>query len=110
MPRSRTQPHRFSASDAIATLQEALRNVTDRHTTGAPQVAVELTRNAKWDVQVSVKVTANTEATPAQLKKHAREVLAVAIETYDAAAKKYAAPGPVFGPSPSARADRRRAT
>lgn len=106
--RPRNAPHRFNAGDAIATLQEAIRNLTDRHTTGAPSVTVELVRNAKWDVQLSVKVTANTETPPAALAKHAKEVLKIATATYDSAARKYGTPAPALVP-PKATATGRTA-
>lgn len=98
MPTRQEPTHRLRAQDIIDRQAETIRMLTERHTSGPPSVAVELTRNAKWDVQLSVKVTANTDTTPAELARHAMAVLKVATDTYDKAARKYGTPAPALVP------------
>lgn len=89
MPTRAPAAHRLRAQDIIERQAETIRNLTERHTAGPPQVAVELTRNAKGDTQISVKVTANLDADARELKAHTTAVLKVAADAYDVAAKRY---------------------
>lgn len=85
----REAPKRLRAADVIAELENIIRALTERHTSSAPQAAVDLTRNAKGETQIGVKLTANMDGDLAAFKRHAAEVLALAIRTYDEAAKRY---------------------
>lgn len=64
----RETPRRLRAADVIETLETALTNVTNRPT-GEPSATVELTRNAKGEVQFSVKVYAAANADPADVQR-----------------------------------------
>jgi len=57
----REAPKRLRAADVIETLETALHNVTNRPT-AEPSASVEITRNAKGEVQHAVKVYAPASA------------------------------------------------
>jgi hypothetical protein len=91
MASRRPAVRRLNAVDVIEGLQATIRNLTERHTASSPQVAIDLTRNAKGDTQIGVKVTANMDADARRLKAHAAAVAVVAVERYEALSKKYKA-------------------
>lgn len=86
--------HRWGARDVIDSLQEALRTATDRHTGGVPSATAELTRNASFNTQIRIQVTANMDADPRKVERHARAVLKAAVATYREAARLYPEPKP----------------
>lgn len=80
-------PRRLRAADVIATLEEALANVTTR--SAEPYVSVEFTRNAKGETQINVKTSAPGGTTQEQLEALSGVVYAEAAATYNAACQKY---------------------
>lgn len=83
------KPRRLRAADVIEDLRATIRNLTERHTGGSPQVAADFTRNAKGETQISFKLTANMEADLTAVEEHARAVLDVALRQYERATMRY---------------------
>lgn len=83
----RHPPKRLRAADVIEAQQATIEALTTRSSRG--DVAVELTRNAKGDTQVAVKVSAPHDIDRDELVAHAQHVLDVAADIYDAACQQY---------------------
>lgn len=81
----RETPKRLRAADVIDTLEQALHNVTNRPT-GEPSASVELTRNAKGEVQFSVKVYATAHADPEEVQAATARAYDQATHAFDALA------------------------
>lgn len=84
----RNAPRRLRAADVIDTLETALVNVTNRPT-GEPSASVELSRNAKGDVQYSVKVYATAHAAPDDVAAATAKAYDEATQAFDALATLY---------------------
>lgn len=89
MSETQEAPRRLRAADVIDNLQATIAALTERRTSGSPQVGAELTRNAKKETQIAVKVTANMDADLDELRAHAAAVLDIAMGEYKRATMNY---------------------
>lgn len=79
----RSTPRRLRAADVIDTLETALVNVTNRPT-GEPSASVELSRNAKGEVQHSVKVYAPANASAEDVRRATAHAYDQATQAFEA--------------------------
>ena len=81
-------PRRLRAADIIDAQQETIRNLTTRTAT-EPSASVDITRNAKGEVQFSVKVYSGADADPAAVSAATARAYDEATQAFDALAKVY---------------------
>lgn len=101
----RNAAHRLTASEFIDQQAETIRALTERHTSGPPQVVVNFTRNAKSETQVDVKVTANVDTDHRALSAHADTTFRLAVGLYERALRLYPAGEPAEAPADKPRKD-----
>lgn len=85
----RPAPRRLRAADVIDSQAETIRALTERRTSGIPNVSCDFTRNAKGETQIKVEVDANLEANMDDVRAHALSVVDVAIAAYERAAMRF---------------------
>lgn len=81
-------PRRLRAQDVIDAQQETIRNLTTRTAT-EPTASVEISRNAKGEVQFTVKVYSGADADPADVQAATERAYDQAVQSFDSLGAKF---------------------
>lgn len=81
-------PRRLTLADAYRDAQAALTAALSR-TAAEPSASVEISRNAKGDVQHSVKVYATASADPAEVRSATDNAYDQAVQAFDSLSTAY---------------------